>query len=259
MAELRRTGEEGVGSSGALLGGRGGGQRLQFSGGSGVVRAAPLRGRGAGVLRCGTRAARSGTRPFPPAALPGPQHLRVGGLLPRPRLPRRRLGVEAGDDIVLPQRSYRGREALAAAEPQNGGVPPTPRAAPIAHLHTPQTGELPRRQSHVAALSRAFWPMGARSGRGISHLIGKGGARSAEGKAEGGDPTGPSGSRCCPAQRLTVRAAARCGPLAVPRTANRRGSNGASPLRAEWYRPQLVKFRGKTCPVGGLGGAAHSA
>lgn len=200
MAELRWTGEEGVGSSRALLGGRGGGQRLQLSGGSGVVRAAPLRGRGAGILRCGTRAARSETRPlFLASPPPGPQHLRVGGLLPRPRLPRRRLGVEAGDDIVLPRRSYRGRGVLAAAEPQNGGAPPTPRAAPIAHPHAPQTGELPRRQSHVAALSRAFWPMGARSGRGISHLIGKGGTRSAEGKAEGGDHTGPSGSRCCPA------------------------------------------------------------
>lgn len=190
---------------------------------------------------------------------PSPQHLRVGGLLPRPRLPRRRLGVEAGDDIVLSQRSYRGREALATAEPQNGGAPPTPRAAPIAHLHTPQTGELPRRQNHVAALSRAFWPMGARSGRGISHLIGKGGAWSAEGKAEGVDSTRPSGSRCHPARSLTVRAAAWCEPFAVPRTVNRRGSNVASPLSAEWYRPQLIEFRGKMSPVGGPGGAAHSA
>lgn len=41
------------------------------------------------------RTARGGGPPFPP------QHLRVGGLLPRPRLPRRRLGVEAGDDMAL--------------------------------------------------------------------------------------------------------------------------------------------------------------
>lgn len=85
MAELRGTGEEGVGSAGALLGGRGGGQRLQLSGGSGVVRAAPLRRRGAGILR-GRRVAASPALAAPAAGRGGGRrHSAATTVLPRER------------------------------------------------------------------------------------------------------------------------------------------------------------------------------
>lgn len=53
VPELRRAGEERVGGAGAAgVGGRRGGQRLQVPGGGRVIRAAPLRRRRAGGLRC---------------------------------------------------------------------------------------------------------------------------------------------------------------------------------------------------------------
>lgn len=70
VPELRRAGEERVGGAGAAgVGGRRGGQRLQVPGGGRVVRAAPLRRRRAGVLRCDTAAVKP-LSAVKPTALP---------------------------------------------------------------------------------------------------------------------------------------------------------------------------------------------
>lgn len=155
-----------------------------------------------------------GAGPFPP------EHLRVGGLLLRPRLPpRRRLGVEAGDDMALlrlPRRSHLrggGEKNAGCGRSASGRVPSPQRrvssplpahagrgaagkrgAAPgaLTHLCDPQQPrEIPRQASRVRARSRAFWPMGRRDGSGRAQRMQKGGLRNGEGKEKGGEPSAP--------------------------------------------------------------------
>lgn len=181
-------------------------------------------GPGAGVTmaRPPHQADRGGGGPFPP------QHLRVGGLLPRPRLPRRRLGVEAGDDMALlrlPRRSYlraggsaRRMSAAGApplAEPRPAGLPPSPplpsprqpRPPPGAptHLYGPtDPATLRAKASGVRALSRAFWPMARRDRNGSAQRRQKGGMRNREGKEEGDESSGPPRGELRPTRPATI-------------------------------------------------------
>lgn len=189
VPELRRAGEERVGGAGAAgVGGRRGGQRLQVPGGGRVVRAAPLRRRRAGVLRCDTAAVKplSAVKPtaFPSTRSPSLRSALTGRGVAAPAALAAAAAAGGGGGRRHGCGGRAARRGVPGSKWRRRRPPPSP---PLSAGSPRKPAGVPRRPSHASPVSRAFCPMGARgaAGRPIGGRAGgsekgrKGGGRNA--------------------------------------------------------------------------------